>query len=304
MNILIIDQWASEYQQYLTGVDHSAFSSTDLPRELDCDILLASPTLAASALVAGARPRWIQSTWAGVESLVPTVKALGSIHLTGLKGIFEPLMSEYVFAYMLSDLRSIDHFRKLQEQHQWDDEKMPGTLTGKTLTVLGTGSIGAHLSRTARQFGMRTIGVNRRGGASADFDVIETNIRHALETADYVVCCLPHTNHTTGMLDQSCFSAMKNSAMFINVGRGSSVVESALIEALSSQQIRCAVIDVFENEPLPASSPLWQLTNLVITPHISAPSFPVDVAKIFVDNLNRYECGKPLRFEVDLESGY
>lgn len=288
----------------MTCAGHTLQFSTELPGNPDCDILLAAPALAASALESGARPGWIQSTWAGVESLVPTVKILGGIQVTGLKGIFEPLMSEYVFAYILSDLRSIDHFRKLQEQHQWDDKKIPSTLTGKSLAILGTGSIGAHLSKTARQFGMRTIGVNRQGIPSADFDAIETNILRALGTADYIVCCLPHTNQTAGVIDASCFSAMKDNAMFINVGRGSSVVESALIEALSTEQIRCAIIDVFESEPVPSSSPLWQLSNLTITPHISAPSFPADVAKIFLDNLSRYEDGEALLFKVDLESGY
>ncbi|MFT4799288.1 MAG: phosphoglycerate dehydrogenase-like enzyme [Candidatus Azotimanducaceae bacterium] len=304
MNILIVDERANEYRQHLTNAKHSFQFSTELPDNSVCDILLASPALAASALKSGARPGWIQSTWAGVESIVPTVKALGGIHLTGLKGIFEPLMSEYVFAYMLNDLRSISHFRNFQEQHHWNDQKMPGTLTGKSLAVLGTGSIGAHLSKTARQFGMKTIGVNRQGNPSIDFDVIETDILRALKTADYVVCCLPHTSQTIGVIDASCFSAMKDNAMFINVGRGSSVVEPALIEALSNAKIRCAIIDVFENEPLPTNSPLWELANLTVTPHISAPSFPVDVAKIFLDNLSRYEDGAPLRYEVDLDSGY
>jgi phosphoglycerate dehydrogenase-like enzyme len=303
MKILVIDEQAEEYKTLLSDVTHDIEFATTTPNNPTCDILLASPHEAAAAINAGCEPKWIQSTWAGVDALLPVIKDK-SILLTGIKGIFGPLMSEYVFAYILADLRDIDYYREQQESSNWAQFRHPPTLTGQTMLIVGTGSIGKHLATTARHFGMKTIGVNRTGAPHDEFDQITTNLDSVVSEADYVIGCLPETPSTRRVFDRNCFVNMKPSATFFNVGRGSSVDDDALIDALNSKQIRRAVLDVFEQEPLPEDHPYWTTPNLVVTPHVSAPSHPNDIAGIFRENIALYKKGTRLNFVIDPRFGY
>ena len=251
----------------------------------------------------GVEPAWIQSTWAGVDALLPAIRG-SDIRLTGIKGIFGQLMSEYVFAYLLADLRDLKHFDSLQAQQTWDDSKLPSSLAGRQITIFGTGSIGQHLAGTAKHFGMHTVGVNRSGSPATNFDRITIEHNEDALNADYVVGCLPGTDQTQEIFDTDFFQAMKTEALFMNVGRGNSVKEAALVEALYQRQLRCAVLDVFDNEPLEADSPLWNTQHLIMTPHISAPSFTQDIAEIFLDNLNRFANDLPLLHMINQDQGY
>jgi phosphoglycerate dehydrogenase-like enzyme len=284
-------------------VTHDFVFATTTPANPTCDILLASPHEAAAAINAGCEPKWIQSTWAGVDALLPALKDK-DIQLTGIKGIFGPLMSEYIFAYILADLRDIDHYREQQRTSTWAAFKHPPTLTGQTMLIVGTGSIGKHLATTARHFGMKTIGVNRTGAPHDGFDQITTNLDSVIGEADYVIGCLPETPSTRRVFDRNCFSKMKPSATFFNVGRGSSVDDETLIEALNNKQIRKAVLDVFEEEPLPKAHPYWATPNVVVTPHVSAPSHPKDIVGIFLENLSLLKRGKRLNYTIDTQLGY
>ena len=305
MKILVLDERADEYQNHLAQIENVSYFSH--PRELDqaqdCDALLASPGFAAEFLRMGANPRWVQSTWAGVDALLPAIRDSG-ILLTGIKGIFGQLMSEYVFAYLLADLRDLKHFDSLQSSRTWDDSKLPSSLSGQQITIFGTGSIGRHLAATARHFSMRTTGVNRYGSLVDNFDHVTTDYQAAVTQADYVVACLPDTIQTKQIFNTQLFESMKPDALFMNVGRGSSVDETALSEALNSENLRCAVLDVFSIEPLDANSPLWTTRHLTITPHISAPSFTKNIAEIFLDNLNRFTNNLPLLHMIDPDKGY
>ena len=303
MKILVIDEEAEEYRTLLSDATHDIDFATTTPADPTCDILLASPGEAAAAIKAGCEPKWIQSTWAGVDALLPIIRDK-EIQLTGIKGIFGPLMSEYVFAYILADLRDIDYYREQQQASTWADFKHPRTLNGQTMLIVGTGSIGKHLANTANQFGMKTIGVNRTGAHHDEFDQITTNLDSVVGEADYVIGCLPETPSTRKVFDQNCFSSMKPSTTFFNVGRGSSVDDEALIGALNSKRIRKAVLDVFEQEPLPMEHPYWTTPNLIVTPHVSAPSRPDDIAGIFLQNLALFERDEPLRHGIDFQIGY
>jgi phosphoglycerate dehydrogenase-like enzyme len=303
MKILVIDEEAEEYRTLLADLDHDIEFATTTPANPTCDILLASPHEAAAAINAGCEPKWIQSTWAGVDALLPAIKDK-DIQLTGIKGIFGPLMSEYIFAYILADLRDIDHYREQQHTSTWAAFKHPPTLTGQTMLIVGTGSIGKHLATTARHFGMKTIGVNRTGAQHDEFDQITTNLDSVVGEADYVIGCLPETPSTRKIFDGNCFSRMKQSATFFNVGRGSSVDDEALVEALDRDQIRKAVLDVFEEEPVTEAHPFWATPNVVVTPHVSAPSHPKDIAGIFLENLSLHESGESLKFVIDVQTGY
>lgn len=305
MKIVVLDERATQYQPFCAHLDHDIVFYNAMPNvetSFSCEVMLASPGLAAEALKAGVSPRWIQSTWAGVDTLLPLL-AGSDIQLTGIKGIFGQLMSEYVFAHILSDLRDLTFFADQQSSQQWT-ERLPDTLAGKTMVLVGTGSIGQHIAQTAQHFGMQTIGVNRSGQPQPGFSRIETDLIGALSKADFIVASLPDTSNTTKVFDDATFRAMPSHSVFFNVGRGNSVDENALLRALTNHQIRSAVIDVFQAEPLPIGHPFWQLDNLTITPHISAPSFPKDIANIFLDNLERYESGEPLLYPIDVNRGY
>ncbi len=303
MKILVLDERAEQYKTFLGHLEHNIEYHQTLPDDFECQALLASPGLAAGALAAGCEPKWIQSTWAGVDALLPLLEER-SIRLTGIKGIFGQLMSEYVFAHILADLRDLSFFSAKQVKRQWHEERLPGTLAGKTMVIVGAGSIGEHLAQTARHFSMHAIGVNRSGSEQSGFDEVTQDLISAVQAADYVVSSLPNTNGTQKLFNREVFHAMPDQCTFINVGRGSSVDEEALLNALQTGEIRRAVLDVFAQEPLSTNHPFWHLENLVITPHIAAPSFAKDIAAIFLDNLTRFIAGEPLLHQIDIERGY
>jgi phosphoglycerate dehydrogenase-like enzyme len=150
------------------------------------------------------------------------------------------------------------------------------------------------------------IGLNRSGKPCEAVETVytEENLAEFLAAPDYLVLTLPDTPETRHFIDSGALAMMKPSAVLINVGRGSIVNENDLITALQRQQIRAAVLDVFETEPLPGDSLLWELPNAYVTPHVAAASFPQDVVEIFVENYGRFTNGEPLKYLIDFERGY
>ncbi len=268
------------------------------------EVVLASPGYGAALLSAGARPAWLQSTWAGVRPLVEA-GADHEVVITGLTGVFGPLISEYVFAHVLADVRELATLEALQRARDWQP-RWPRDLREATLAVIGTGSIGAHVAITGQHFRMRTLGVSRSGAPVDGFErcVDVQRLHEVLAAADFVVATLPDTPATDGLIDAAAFAAMRADAMFINVGRGRTVDEGALLAALSAGRLRAAVLDVFVEEPLPASSPLWEAPGVTLTPHIAAVSHPRDVIDCFVANLERWRRGAPLSGVIDPARGY
>ena len=270
----------------------------------DCEIILGEPSRIAPVLDAARNVKWVQSTYAGIEALVTPPKRTDYI-LTGVKGIFGPLMSEYVFAYILAMERHLFETRENQERRRWQD--MPyRSLTGTLIGICGLGSIGRHIALTARCFGMKVWGLKRSKEAVPGVDRVFTlsEIAEFLARPDYIVITLPQTPETFYLFDEEAFQAMSPSAVLINVGRGTLVSEDALIRALKEKRIRGAVLDVFEEEPLRKESPLWGLPELFITPHNSAYSFAQDIVNIFAENYRRFVAGQPLRYAVDFDRGY
>lgn len=190
------------------------------------------------------------------------------------------------------------------KKNLWD-ATVTGTLRGKTFGLLGVGSIGAHLASTAKHFGMAVHGFTRASEACPDVDVYShTDVSAFAKNLDYLVCVLPNTNATRHIVNLSVLKSLPSHALFINVGRGNAVDESALAEALSSGQIAGAVLDVFQQEPLPPDHIFWHMPNLFITSHTAAPSFPKDISELFVENYRRYLRGDALKYQVDFEKGY
>ncbi|HEY7203273.1 MAG TPA: D-2-hydroxyacid dehydrogenase [Methylomirabilota bacterium] len=250
------------------------------------------------------RLRWIQCMGAGVERLlVPELPP--HVRVTRAAGIFGPWMAEYSLGWCLWVTQRMKGFLASQRARRWEPVD-PIPLRGQTLCVVGLGDIGRHVARAGRAFGMRVIGVTRRGrGPRAAERVYRTTaLRSALGRADFVVLTLPLSEATRGLLGGAELAAMKTSAWLINIARGPIVDEAALLAALRGGRLGGAVLDVFDREPLPPEHPFWEMDNVVVTPHISGPSTPREIGPIFADNLRRYVAGRPLRHQVDRARGY
>ncbi|MGI2177458.1 D-2-hydroxyacid dehydrogenase [Shewanella frigidimarina] len=270
----------------------------------DTDIWLAEPHLAASLLPHVPSPKWLQSTFAGVDALMH-MSLPHDYLLTNIRGVFGPLMSEYVFGYLLSHYRHHNVYTQQQQQQRWLAGSY-GTLQGAQLLILGTGSIAQHLAKTAHHFGMTVSGLNRKGGHVSEFDSIDTMDKLAdyLPLADVIVSVLPSTPQTKHILNAANLTLLKADAMLFNIGRGSTIELEALQAELTLQPQRQAILDVFEQEPFPADHPLWHYDNVTITPHIAAPSFPEQVIQVFSHNYQLWQQSKPLQYVVDVKQGY
>jgi phosphoglycerate dehydrogenase-like enzyme len=270
----------------------------------DAEILYAwkfPPQLYAKA----GRLRWLQVMGAGVDwAMVPELPA--GVQVTRAPGVFGPWMAEYVIGWCSWVTQKMKVYREAQRQRRWLDHVLPDRLAGKTVAIVGLGDIGRDIARAARGLGMRVLGVTRRGRPMREATRVypTTAMTRALASADFVVVLLPLTDVTRGIIGSEALAAMKPTAWLINIARGAVVDETALLAALEERRIAGAVLDVFDREPLPPSDPLWKLDNVVVTPHISGPSTPDEIAPVFNDNLVRYLAGRPLRHVVDRRLGY
>lgn len=246
---------------------------------------------------------WVQSSWAGITPLLNIERR--DYTLTGVKDVFGPQMSEYVFGYLLAHELKILERKQQQEQGNWFGVES-GVLEGKTLGILGTGSIGKHIATTARAFSMKSAGFNRSGTSVAEFDSIYKlqDLEHFLVESDHIVSTLPDTPGTQHLLNKDTIGLLSKSTYFVNVGRSSVVDDEALIDALTRGALGGAALDVFDNEPIPKDSPLWKTPNLSITAHIAAISHPLLIVPIFVENFAKYKAGQPLNHIVDFNAGY
>ena len=308
--LILSDQsqaYASELKsRELEGLEiHLATNAEVDPALLaEIDIILGRPDLTVHVLEYTKKLRWIQSSFAGIKPFCDSGIPNACI-LTGVKDIFSPLMSEYVFAYMLALERNLFQMRQHQFSALWTKTSYR-SLSCLTIGICGLGSIGMHLASTAAHFGMHVSGLSRSGAKTPNVNrsYRASEILDFVPDLDYLVCALPHTDETTHMINEQVIQAMKPSAVLINVGRGATVDEQAIAKALHARRLRAAVLDVFDAEPLDASSPLWRLENAYITPHIAATTFPRDIVNLFCENYQRYRQGLPLKFIIDLERGY
>ena len=307
--LLILSRRADEYRRLIDAAQlphlHVIASSDPNVSAADrFEMVLGEPSLVRTALPRLTGIKWVQSTWAGVEPLLdPSLRR--DYILTNARGVFGPQMSEYVFGYMIARERRMFEKYAAQQAGQWDPAP-PGTLRGKQIGLLGVGSIGAALTATAKHFGMRVKGYTRGSEGCADVDAYfhgDDRVAFANDL-DYLVSVMPNTADTRHLVDASLLAALPRRAVFINPGRGSVVDERALADALQSGRLAGAVLDVFEQEPLPADHVFWRTPNVLITSHTAALSVPEDIAPVFVDNYRRWTAGEPLRYQVDFVAGY
>ena len=309
--LLILSDKSQEYAEELSsrkleGIEIHLANDTPIDPALlaEIDIILGRPDMTVEILDHTEKVRWIQSSFAGIEPFCESGIPDGCI-LTGVKDIFGPLMSEYVFGYILALERNLFEMRQNQFSATW--EKIPyRSLSELTIGICGLGSIGRRIATTAVHFGMTVLGLSRSGAQTPNVDrsYPATEILEFVSDLDYLVCVLPNTEDTRHIVNAQVIQRMKSSAVLINVGRGATVDEQAVSKALKNGELKAAILDVFEKEPLDASSPLWGAKNAYITPHNSATTFPRDIVNIFCENYQRYRQGQPLKFVIDLDRGY
>jgi phosphoglycerate dehydrogenase-like enzyme len=275
------------------------------------DVLLAwdfsTPALGA-AWDGADRLRWLHTASAGVDNvLTPQVQG-SDVVVTNSRGVFETPIAEYVTGLVLMTAKDMLGTWQRQQRSEWEHRETH-SVQRRVAVVVGVGPIGRAVARMLAAVGLRVRGVGRsRRSGDPDFGEVAGagELAAQVADADYVVLVAPLTEETRGMVDREVLAAMSSSAMLVNVGRGELVVEADLVAALRAGQIAGAALDVFEEEPLPAASPLWGMPRVLVSPHMSADTvgWRDDLAELFVENLGRWCKGEPLRNVVDKRLGY
>jgi phosphoglycerate dehydrogenase-like enzyme len=286
-----------------------------LPPELpDADIFVGY-SLRAEQLKHAKKLKWIHSTAAGVAQLMyPELRESGVL-VTNPRGVFSVPMAEHTLGLMIAMARNYPDSVRFQDkstwgqQQLWDLPQRLGELSGKTLLIVGFGSIGKELAKRAHAFDMRVWGVTRSGKGDSNLAqkiVRASELHTVLPEADYVVIAAPETPETRKLIGEEQIALMKRGARLLNVGRGSLLDEAALIASLENGHLSGAALDVTGVEPLPENSPLWKTPNLFITPHTSAVSDKLweRETELLVELLELWFSGKPMKNVVDLARGY
>ena len=276
-------------------------------------VIGSRPYLKLSAAVAkpGARLRWVQTTTAGVDQAVPPdLLAAEHVTITCIKGPPGPLMAEHAVLLMLALARNLPVYLSNQQRHLWRREGQDWLpLHGQSIAILGVGSAGGNLARVCKTgFGMTVLGMTRtpREIPHVDRAFGKSELLRMLPEADFVVLCLPHTAQTRHIINAAAFDAMRPTACLINVSRGALVDEDALIAAMRSGRIAGAGLDVTSVDPIPSDSPLWELPNTIITPHVAVESVKMSdaVVDFWCENVRRFAQDQPLSGVVDRQAGY
>ncbi|TXH71955.1 MAG: D-2-hydroxyacid dehydrogenase [Thiothrix sp.] len=309
--LLVLSSEATRYQQLLASYNlpdlqlQFAAGLEQLPADVSkINLVIADPPLLAPILERLPKLQWVQSTFAGVNALCqPNLRK--DYLLSNLKGVFGPLMSEYVFGYIFALERGLLRAYQQQQQQVW--QPFPyRSLAGLSIGIAGLGDIGQHLASTAQHFSMFVKGLKTSLTPVPKVDELYTlaELPAFLQDLDYLVITLPATAHTQHLFDADALAQLPAKTVLINVGRGTVIDQQALTQRLQTKQLRAAVLDVFAEEPLAASDPLWSLDNVYLTPHQAAVSFPADVVKIFVENYQRFQDGQTLKYLIDFQKGY
>ncbi len=268
------------------------------------DILLAEPPLAAKWINHAKKLRWMQSTFTGVDAMMASGLRQNYL-LTNLRETYGTAIAEYTMGYILYLEKEIALNQHYQQQKRWE-QRPTNVLTGKIIGILGTGSLGSEIARISKAFGLQTIGYRSSNQPQENFDRIVSgeDLQELLRASDYIIATLPATQATTHLLDTVAFEQMKETAIFISVGRGNIVDEKVLVGAMKHHRIAAAVLDVFAEEPLAPKSPLWDMQNVYITPHNSGYILSDRIFDVFEENYHRFRNGEELLYTVDFTKGY
>lgn len=294
------------------GLEPLWYADDELPlasQLQDCQVLVGNfPPELLSQLPS---LQWMQTAYAGVDKLCAASWANPDAILTNCSGAFGIAIAEYMLTGLMMLFRLMPDYALNQQSKTWQRVGPCRSIYGSTITVVGMGDIGSRFAHIARAMGATIRGVRRTAGAiPPDFDAVYTaaQLSEAVAGADAVVMALPGTPATRHMVDEKIIACMNPDTIIVNCGRGATLDEEALIAALQENRLAGAVLDVMETEPLPASSPLWHMKNVIITPHISGRNEDdvngQAIYRIIAGNLERYGRGQPLTHVVDRSLGY
>ncbi len=265
--------------------------------------------LPKTPFLAAKRLRWVQSIGVGFETMLYPEMIESDVIITNTAGAFDAAMAEHAFALLLSLTRGMRAYDDLQKTRGWSREIPVHQLAGKTMGVLGLGSIGRAVAVRAKAFGMRVIALDAQvksppEGVDEVFGPDRTE--GVFRASDVIVVGLPLTERTQGLVNRERLRMMKPTAYVINIARGPIIAEADLVAALRAGEIAGAGLDVFEVEPLPKDSPLWDLPNAVVTSHVGgrSPEGIDNIEGVLVDNLRRFAKGAPLMNVIDKRLGY
>jgi phosphoglycerate dehydrogenase-like enzyme len=310
------DQVSDENRESLTSLIPNARLVISRDKKTIAEVLpkveIAAGWVPREKIGTAPRLRWMHQWWAGADWVLKQPEAKREdLLVTTSSGIHAIQITEHIFSILLAFARGLPAARGVQVGGTWHrpDNPVNFELYDKTLLVVGVGEIGSRTAEIGRALGMRVIGVRRnkeRHVRAVEKMYAPNQLNEALPQADFVAVVTPLTNETRGMIGPREFEMMKNSSIIVNVGRGAVINEEALVDALQKGLIAGAGLDTFEVEPLPDSSPLWAMDNVIITCHYAgdSPRYHERAMELFLDNLSRYAAGTPLRNVVDTELGY
>lgn len=254
------------------------------------------------------RLRWIQAASDGVDGLLFPALVASDVVVTNARGVFDDPIAEWAIAAMVAFTTGLYTSVVDQTNRVWTEGRRRDRVAGQHLVVVGPGPIGRATATRAHALGMtvEAVGRSERSDDVLGPIVGPDGFHEALGRADHVLDALPLTPDTRAMFDVKAFDAMRPTAHFVNIGRGATVDEDALIDAIRTGAIAGASLDVFVEEPLPADSPLWSLPTVAVSPHVSGDihDWEEAVVGVFVDNLRRFVAGEPLRNPVDTRAGF
>jgi D-2-hydroxyacid dehydrogenase (NADP+) len=301
--ILIVDVHAEQYRDQLRGkfselqftLFHSAAEVTGELSDIDAMIMFGIEV--RDFMLAGApRLKWIQSLATGVDHFLRCPSLTPDVLITSGRGIHGPPMREQVVYMMMAVSRDAVRAVGDQKAHFWE-RRLWSTLHGKTAAIAGTGVVGSAIGELLQALGMHVIGVTRTPRQEAGFDemIATDRLLDAVRRADYLINMLPASENNIGIFDAGMFAAMKPTAYYISAGRGQTVDEAALLKVLRERRIAGAALEVFQTEPLPASSPFWDMPNVFITPHIGGYVIEYEdfIMPLIVDNMRLFLAGRP-----------
>ena len=297
-------QMADRFEARGTGIKHFQVRSLDelKARAAEADVVVVSMMWRNEILDAAPRLKFVQSISAGTDQYDRAAFAAKGVRLASAAGVNANAVAEHAMAMILGIERHIVSGRDNQLRAFWrpmssEIAAREAELTGRTMVIVGLGRIGSRLARFAKAFDMTVIGVRRdaaAGAAGADSVVATTDLKTVLPKADFVVLACPLTPETENLIDAAALALMKSNALLVNVARGKVVDEAALIAALQAKRLRGAALDVTREEPLPASSQLWSMPNVLITPHTAGETqaYEDNVIDILLENLEKLGRGE------------
>ena len=265
-----------EQIEYLKSLGHEIVFFGDEREKLDFDVsdiegVICNGLFVYNDIEQFKSLKYIQLTSAGYDRVPMDYIKQHGIEIHNARGVYSVPMAEFALTGILQLVKQSRFFYENQKQHIWEKSRTLGELAGKTAVIVGAGNIGSEVAKRLKAFDVTVVGIDITTDQRPYFDKIEllNNLDEQLKAADIVVLTLPLTDDTKGMFDKSKFDLMKNSCIFVNIARGQLVVENDLVDALNNKKISGAVLDVFETEPLEKTSPLWDMDNVIITPHNS-----------------------------------